>query len=151
MNTCSLCWHLLTLVGHLPEELIIKILFHFGGLRHPNVSLLLHATRDDNCEIMQTLPFSQSIYKFYLNKQKYNTLFGIDIVNYTNNKQYQYYKHYDSYIHYDDPGCFIPRQFGRLYYTILNDDQTVVTTKQIKWKLKTRQQLFKNKIIQYLN
>ena len=149
MNTCSLCWHLLTLVGDLPEELIIKILFHFGGLRHPNVSLLLDATRDENCEIMRKLPFSKSIYKFYLNKEKYQHLFGIDIVNYSNNKQYEYYRHYKynkNYIHYDDPGCFIPRQFGRLYYTILNDDQTVVTTKQIKWKLKTSQNEFKNKI-----
>ena len=100
MNTCSLCWQLLTIIGNLPQELIIKILFQFSGLRHPNVSLLLNATKNQKWESLQKLPFSKSIYKFYLSKQKYNTLFGIDIINYTNNKQCQYYKNTKNYIHY---------------------------------------------------
>ena len=68
MNPLSLCWHLLSIVGNLPEELIVKILYHYGGLRHPNVSMLLEYTKNEEYEALQKLPISNSIYKFYLNK-----------------------------------------------------------------------------------
>ena len=92
MNPLSLCWHLLSIVGNLPEELIIKILYNYGGLRHPNVSILLKSTENEAYEALQNLPISNSIYKFYLNKDKYSALFDIDIISYLNNKQTSYFR-----------------------------------------------------------
>jgi hypothetical protein len=43
-----------------------------------------------------------------------------------NNKQKYYFLHNStSYLHYIDPGLFISRQFGRLYYEILFDNLKV--------------------------
>ena len=134
-HTLSLCWHLLTIVGQLPEELIVKILYQYSGLRHPLVNMLLEHTNVYRFEELQKLPFSSSIYKFYLNQEKYRALFGIDIITYINNKQYNYFRECKSYIHYDNPGYFIPRQFGRLYYNVLNDIDSVETKIHVDWKL----------------
>ena len=134
MTTLSLCWDLLSNVGNLPNELISKILYEYGGLRHPVVNILLESTKNDEYEILQKLPISNSIYKFYLNKDYYGTLFNIDIISYLNNKQCNYYKNKQiSYIHYNDPGYFFRRQFGRLYYEVVNDDCEVIKTKQLNW------------------
>ena len=135
MNTLSLSWHLLTIVGQLPEELIVKILYQFGGLRHPVVNMLLEHTKVDRFEELQKLPFSRGIYKFYLNQEKYTALFRLDIVNYINNKQCDYFRECMSYIHYENPGFFIPRQFGRLYYNVLDDLESVETKVHVEWKL----------------
>ena len=146
MNTCSLYWNLLRFVGKLPDELIIKILYEFHGLKHPIVSILLNSTKVTEYEDLQKLPFSKSIYKFYLNKEKYSNLFAIDIISYINNKQCYYFRECRSYIHYKEPGYFFPRQFGRLYYSTLNDDSDVETKLNINWKLKKPQKT-KNKNI----
>lgn len=42
MNPLFLPWCLLTIVGNLPEELIVKILYQYSGLRHPIVNILLN-------------------------------------------------------------------------------------------------------------
>ena len=63
MNTLSLCWHLLSIVGGLPEEMIVKILYQYSGLRHPIVNILLKSTKVDEYETLRGLPFSKSIYK----------------------------------------------------------------------------------------
>ena len=136
MNTCSLCWHLLTLIGNLPEELIVKILFHYSGLRHPITYILLNSTKVKEYEDLQKLPFSKSIHKFYLNKEKYSNLFGVDIINYMNNKQHFYFQECRSYIQYKEPGYFFPRQLGRLYYITKTDECAVETKLNIDWKLK---------------
>ena len=135
MTTLSLCWHLLSIVGNLPEELIVKILYQYSGLRHPIVNILLDTTKVNEYEALQKLPFSKSIYKFYLNQEKYSTLFEIDIINYINNKQCHYFRECTSYFHYNNPGYFIPRQFGRLYYNVLNDQDNVETKIHVDWKL----------------
>jgi len=147
MNTCSLCWHLLTLIGNLSEELIVKILFHYSGLRHPLTSMLLNSTIVQEYEELQKLPFSKSIHKFYLNKEKYSNLFGIDIISYINNKQCYYFRECRSYIHYKEPGYFFPRQFGRLYYSTKTDDCDVETKLNINWKLKKNQKTKKKHTI----
>jgi hypothetical protein len=144
MNTLSLCWHLLIIVGQLPEELIVKILYHYSGLKHPIANILLEHTKVDRFEELQKLPFSSSIYKFYLNQEKYKSLFSIDIVNYINNKQCSYFRECPSYIHYDNPGYFIPRQFGRLYYNVLNDFDSVETKIHVDWKLYRSKRILKS-------
>ena len=137
MNPLSLCWYLLSIVGNLPEELIIKILYNYGGLRHPNVSILLKSTENEAYEALQNLPISNSIYKFYLNKDKYSALFDIDIISYLNNKQTSYFRELElEYTHHNDPGYFFPRQFGRLYYEVVNDELGVNTSTQIDWSRK---------------
>ena len=133
MNPLSLTWHLLSIIGNLPEELIIKILYQYGGMRHPIVNILLESTKNKEYEDLQKLPFSKSIYKFYLNKEKYSNLFGVDIINYINNKQHTYFRECISYTHYEDPGYFFPRQFGRLYYNVLNENINVDMNRQIDW------------------
>ena len=142
MNTLSLCWHLLTIVGGLPEELIIKILYQYSGLRHPIVNILLHSTKINEYEELQKLPFSKSIYKFYLKQDKYSSLFNIDIIDYINNKQCFYFKECKSYIHYKNPGYFIPRQFGRLYYNTLNEKDLVENKIHVDWKLNKHKNCF---------
>ena len=134
-NTLSLCWDLLTIVGHLPDELIVKILYQFSGLRHPIANMLIEHTKIDRFEELQKLPFSSSIHRFYLNQEQYSALFGLNIISYINNKQYNYFRECKSYIHYSNPGYFIPRQFGRLYYNVLNDHESVETKVQVDWKL----------------
>ena len=143
MNPLSLCWYLLSIVGNLPEELIIKILYHYGGLRHPNVSMLLKSTENDAYEALQNLPFSKSIYQFYLNEDTYSDLFGIDIISYINNTQHLYFRNTE-YTHHNDPGYFFPRQFGRLYYEVVNDQLGVNTSTQIDW---SRKNLVRSKTI----
>lgn len=145
MNTLSLCWHLLSIIGNLPEELIIKILYQYSGLRHPIVNILLEHTKINEYEKLQTLPFSKSIYKFYINQELYNSLFNIDIINYINNKQCSYFRECKSYIHYKNPGYFIPRQFGRLYYNVLNEKDNVETKIHVDWKLNKNKIIYKNK------
>jgi hypothetical protein len=151
-HTLSLCWDLLTNVGQLPDELIVKILYQYSGLRHPIVNMLLEHTKVDRFEELQKLPFSRGIYRFYLNQEKYRALFGINIVNYINNKQCDYLRDCTSYFHYDNPGYFIPRQFGRFYYNVLNDLDSVETKVHVDWKLnrskimlKTLRQNYKGK------
>lgn len=133
MNPLSLSWHLLTIIGKLPEELIVKILFQYSGLRHPMVNMLLKSTKNEEYENLQKLPFSKSIYKFFLNKEKYEKLFDLDIMCFTNNKQCLYYKEHDLDLNYNDPGYFIPRQFGCLYYSILNENNEVINNQEIDW------------------
>jgi hypothetical protein len=135
MNTLSLCWHLLSIVGGLPEELIVKILFHYSGLRHPIVNMLLKSTKVKEYETLRKLPFSKSIYRFYLNKEKYSNLFGIDIITFLNNNQRSYFQECRSYFAYQNPGYFIPRKFGRLDYNALNDLDLVETNIHVDWKL----------------
>jgi hypothetical protein len=136
MSTLSLCWNLLNVVGGLPDEVILKILYEFHGFRHPIVNILLNSTKVKEYEDLQKIPFSRYIYKFYLNKEKYSNLFGIDIINYLNNKQSSYFRECISYVHYEDPGYFFPRQFGRLYYNTNTDKYDVETKLNIDWNLK---------------
>ena len=142
MKTCKLCWSILTIKGNLPEELIVKILFHFGGLRHPIAYMLFNSTKVKEFEDLQKLPFSKSIYKFYLNEEKYSNLFNMDIITYINNKQYSYFKECKSYINYSNPGFFIPRQFGKLYYNTLNDNDLVETKIDVDWKLNRSKKIY---------
>ena len=109
-------------------------MYHYGGLRHPNVSMLLESTKNEEYEALQKLPISNSIYKFYLNKDKYSALFDIDIISYLNNKQTSYFRGLElEYTHHNDPGYFFPRQFGRLFYGVVNDDLGVNTSTPIDW------------------
>ena len=153
MNSLSLLWHSLSIVGNLPNELILKILYQHGGYRHPIVNILLNSTKNEEYEKLNKLSLGKSIYRFYLNKEKYTELFDINIINFSNNKQKDYHRNTKSYIHYADPGCFIPRQFGRLYYNIRYDDNDVVTKQQISWSnyLKRSKQILESKIQQYNN
>jgi hypothetical protein len=64
-STLSLSWNLLSTIGDLPDELIVKILFQFNGLQHPIVKLLLTETKKNKWEQLQSLPFSQSIKSHY--------------------------------------------------------------------------------------
>ena len=137
MNPLFLPWCLLTIVGNLPEELIIKILYHYSGLRHPIVNMLLNSTKVYEYELLQKLPFSNFIYKFYINHTKYNNRFNIEIINYIN-KHKIYFKGDPrrSLLRYNNPGYFIPRQFGRLYYNTLNENDLIETIIHVDWKLK---------------
>ena len=130
MNTLSLCWFFLTIKG-LPEEIIVKIMFQYSGLQHPLVKIILNATKMKKYEELQKIPFSKSIYKFYLSPKYYSNLFGINIIDFINEKQTNYFNDVSSYTHYSDPGYFIPRQFGRLFYNVNNDDDFVDTTNLI--------------------
>ena len=128
MNTLSLCWHFLTIIGQLPEELIVKILYEFNGLRHPHVNMLREDTKISEYEILQKLPLSKLIYKYYLNPRKYYKVYGKNIIQFIYDSLEKESKNAYPYgISTIDPGYFIPRQFGRLFYEVNNDHLEVET------------------------
>ena len=128
MNTLSLCWHFLTIIGQLPEELIVKILYEFNGLRHPHVNMLHDSTKISEYEILQKLPLSKFVHKYYLNPKKYYKVYGKNIIQFIyDSLEKASKKEYPYGISTIDPGYFIPRQFGRLFYEVNNDHLEVET------------------------
>ena len=122
MNTLSLCWHLLTIIGHLPEELIVKILYEFHGLKHPHVNMLLESTKIYDYEKLHKLPLRKLVHKYYLNPTKYYKVYGKNIIQFIKESLKKESKYSYPYgICTIDPGYFIPRQFGRLFYEVNND------------------------------
>ena len=116
-STLYLCWNLLDNIGKLPDELIVKILYEYNGLKHPIVKLLYNETKIDKWERLKNLPFSISIQKLY-----YKYGLNDNLINIMNHKQTYYKLHsLTSYINWNDPGYFIRRENGRLYYNVLND------------------------------
>lgn len=136
----SLLWTYLYDIGNLPDEIIAKILYEFEGLKHPLVSILRYETKIHNYELMQKYSFSKTIHTYY--KKHGLTKKLLDL---TKQKQNNYFKGYtQSYILYDDPGCFIPRQFGKLFYTILGDNDSVEKNNYVSWNLPYSKRKFEN-------
>ena len=138
MNTLSLCWHLFTIIGRLPEELIVKILYEYKGLRHPHVNMLLDSTKIYDYEKLQKLPLSKLVHKYYLNPTQYYKVYGKNIIMFIHDSLKNESKDNYSYpygISRIDPGYFIPRQFGRLFYEVNNDHLEVETYmhSSIRW------------------
>ena len=142
-NIIQLVWNLLSFNANLPDELIVKILYQYSGLRHPIVNMLLNSTKVVEYELLQKLPFSKFIYKIYINHTKYNNGFNIEIINYIN-KHKIYFKGDPrrSLLRYNNTGYFIPRQFGRLYYNTLNEKDLVENKIHVDWKLNKRKNIF---------
>ena len=139
MNTLSLYWNLLRYIGNLPDELIVKILYEFHGLKHPIVSILYESTKLNEYEDLQKLPIRKIIYNFYVNQEKYKNQYNYNIIDFIDNQQISYCKFNTRYDKVDNnPGYFFPRQFGRLYYNTLNDNDVVETKIHVDWKLNRR-------------
>ena len=140
-STLSLYWKLLANIGNLPDELIVKILYENNGLKHPIVKLLYNETKIDKYERLKNLPFSISIQKLY-----YKYGLNDNLINIMNNKQTYYKLHsLTSYINWNDPGYFIRRENGRLYYNILNDRFNVNKTSYMNlWKLNRSKKIIEN-------
>jgi hypothetical protein len=140
-STVSKVWNLLSNIGNLPDELILKILYEFNGLQHPIVKLLFNETKVDEYERLKKLPFSRSIqnhyYKYGLNEDM-TTLLKV--------KQNLYFIYNcSSYIQFKDPGYFIRRENGRLYYNLLNDNLNVNETSYMKlWNLERSKKIIEN-------
>jgi hypothetical protein len=117
--TLDLCWNLLSSIGNLPNELIIKIVYGFEGIKHPIVMMLLNETRQVQYTTLYNSPFSKK-----LRKQYYKHGVNDDLLKIMNDNNIDFWI-CRNYIEYNDPGSFIPRQFGRLYYHILNDNLKV--------------------------
>jgi hypothetical protein len=128
-------WNLLATIGYLPDELIVKILYEFNGLQHPIVKLLFNETKMDEWERLRKLPFCRSIQKHY-----YKYGINDELLNIMNNKQKYYFLHNStSYLHYTDPGYFIRRENGRLYYKLLNE-----TSYMNLWNLDRSKKIIEN-------
>jgi len=140
-STLSLCWSLLYFIGNLPDELIVKILYEFNGLKHPIVNLLYNETKIDKYETVLNLPFSKSVQKLY-----YKNGVNDNLINIMNNKQLYYNLHcLTSYINWNDPGYFIHREKGRLYYNVLNENLNVIKTSYMNlWKLNRSKKIIEN-------
>jgi len=143
MSGATLYWNVLRCVGDLPDELIVKILYEFRGLKHPVVTMLLDDTKVTEYEELQKLPISKIIYNFYLHQEKYQAQYNYSIIDFINNQQKSYYRVKDDHhTHYNNPGCFFPRQFGRLYYNTLNDNDLVDTKIHVDWKLNRSKKIY---------
>ena len=131
-STLTLCWNLLATFGNLPDELIVKILYEYNGLKHPIVKLLFNETKIDKYERLKNLPFSRSIQTLYY---KYGC--NDKLIQIMNNKQSHYKLHNcTSYINWNDPGYFIRREKGRLYYNLLHNNVYVNENSFMNlWKL----------------
>jgi hypothetical protein len=140
-STLSICWNLLSTFGDLPDELIVKILYEFTGLQHPIVKLLFNETKNDKYERLIKLPFSRSIQNHY-----YKYGLNSDLITLLNNKQKLYFIYNcSSYIHYTDPGYFIRRERGRLYYNLLNNNLNVNETSYMNlWTLNRSKKIIEN-------
>ena len=123
----TLVWNLLSFNANLPDELIVKILYEFNGLSHPLVSILRNETKIKYYEDLQTLPFSKIVHNHY-----YKYGYNLDLKNIMINK-HKYFKIHNnaSYINFNDPGYFIPRQNGRLFYSITGNCNKV----NVNWNL----------------
>ena len=126
-STLFICWNLLSTNGNLPDELIVKILYEFNGFSHPLVSLLLNETKIHYYEDLQNLPFSKIVQNHYYKHGYDNSLKNIML------NKHKYFKIHNnaSYINFNDPGYFIPRQNGRLFYRIIGNCNTV----NVNWNL----------------
>ena len=143
MNTVKLYWNLLRYIGCLPDELIIKILYEFYGLKHPIVTMLHNSTKVKEYEDLQKLSISKIIYNFYLNQEKYQKQYNYSIIDFIDNQQRSYCGFNTSYnICDNNPGYFFPRQFGRLYYNTLNDNDLVETKIHVDWKLNRSKNIY---------
>mgnify|MGYP007047347296 CR=1 FL=1 len=140
-STLSLYWNLLDNIGKLPDELIVKILYEYNGLKHPIVKLLYNETKIDEYERLKNIPFSISIQKHY-----YKYGLNDNLIHIMNNKQKYYKLHFlTSYINWNDPGYFIRREKGRLYYNVLNDRLNVIKTSYMNlWKLERSKKIIEN-------
>ena len=126
-NIIQLVWNLLTFNANLPDELIVKIIYDFNGLSHPLVSILLNETKITYFEDLQTLPFSKYVLTHYY-KYGYNNSLKDIMVN-----KHKIFKIHNnaSYINFNDPGYFIPRLNGRLFYNIIGECHNV----NVNWNL----------------
>jgi len=140
-STLSLCWNLLATIGNLPDELIVKILYEYNGLKHPIVKLLYNETKIDKYERLKNVPFSKNIQKHY-----YKYGLNDNLIYIMNHKQKYYKLHFlTSYINWNDPGYFIRREKGRLYYNVLNDRLNVIKTSYMNlWKLERSKKIIEN-------
>ena len=133
-NNIGLVWGLLYFNASLPDELIVKILYEYNGLSHPLVSILFNETKIRYYESLQNIPFSKYVQKHYY-KYGYNTSLKDIMLN-----KHKYFKIHNnaSYINFNDPGYFIPRQNGRLFYNIdtMNINWNLNRSKKILDKIK---------------
>ena len=137
-STHQIIWTILS--KHLPNELIFKIIYDFEGIQHPLVSILRKATQNKTWDRLTNLPFSKKIQKYYY---KYGLDDNLQII--INNKQKYYYMHNcSSYISYNNPGYFIPRQKGRLYYSVLDDNTPIENIRFTEFKLERSKNIIKN-------
>jgi hypothetical protein len=127
----TLLWNLLSFNGNLPDEIIVKILYDFNGLSHPLVSILLNETKINKYERLQTLPIAKQIQKHYYKYGCNNNL--IEIMN--NKQKFFNINSITTYLNYNDPGYFIPRINGRLFYSIFDENNTIEITPKINWSL----------------
>ena len=137
----TLLWEFLSFNGNLPDEIILKILYDFNGLSHPLVYILLNATKINKYEHLQILPIGKKVQKHYY-KYGYDKI----LVEMMNNKQkYFNITNYTSYLNYNNPGYFIPRINGHLFYSISYENNNIEITPQIKWNINRSKHLL-NKI-----
>ena len=102
----TLIWNILSNIGNLPDEIVVKILYEFNGMSHPLVAILLHETKIKYYDDLQNLPFSKFIQNHY-----YNYGYNLELNNIMINK-HKYFKihNYASYINFNDPG-YLCRMF----------------------------------------
>lgn len=139
-STMYLCWNLLTYKGKLPDELILKIAYEFEGIQHPLVKLLFNDTKIDEYERLRRLPFSKTIQRHYYK-------YGCDdeLMTLLINKQKHYFmNNCRSYTMYENPSYFIPRQKGRLYYSVLNDNLPIERFTYVNFKLNRSKKMIKS-------
>jgi hypothetical protein len=137
----STSWNLLSTIGDLPVEIILKILYEFNGLQHPIVKLLFNETKVDEWDRLRKLPFSRSIQNHY-----YKHGLNEALTTLLNDKQNLHFSYNcSSYIHWKDPGYFIRREHGRLHYNLLNDNLNVNESSYMNlWKLNRSKKIIEN-------
>lgn len=121
MTITILLFNLLKNIGNLPDELIVKIIYDYNGMRHPIVTLLLNHTRNDEHEILSSRPYTKNLIRYF------NTFGHSDHLTYLILKEQKEYINQNNinYGVYKDIEYFLPRTFGKLYYNEKNEKLTM--------------------------
>ena len=103
----------------LPYEIVMIIIYNFLSLQHPISKLLIDKTKNYLYECQMFSNKNIKIQKYYKNN-------GIDnyLLNLTHNQ---------------DPGFYIPRKFGKLYYQIIKEKNKIQNGMSLsQWNLKSQ-------------
>jgi hypothetical protein len=128
---------------YIPNELILKIIYHYRCVQHPIVTLLLESTKKLEYENNQKHSLGKQLQKSYEMHGSSSQL--QELIDYFYKTQLTGYGLRNDYFKINDPGYFIKRPFGKLYYNIKEENEPVQKGKKLcQWDLQRSSKIIKN-------
>ena len=115
--------------------MILKIIYHYRGIQHPVVSLLLESSKKLEYENNQKYSLGKQLQKSYEMHGSSPQL--QELIDYFYKTQLTGYGLRNDYFKINDPGYFIKRPFGKLYYNINEENKPIQEGKKLRqWNLR---------------